>query len=214
MNKTQIVYIVDDDKRVRDAIDELLTSYGIYSISFASAVEYIEAEKPDIPSCLVLDIELPDINGLELQEQIYNSQHPSIVFITGHGDISRSVKAMKYGAIDFLTKPFNEDKFMSAIDTALAKDRHRRLKQAELNELQRRYCSLTLREQQVLPLVVSGLLNKQAAAELGIREVTLQLHRRNIMRKMSATTFADLVRISEKLNIPIKHIRSISGKRS
>lgn len=209
-----IVFIVDDDARLREALSELLDSHGIRAAAFGSASEYISADKPDVPACLILDVELPDINGLDLQRQIAKGDHPPIVFITGHGDIPSSVQAIKHGAVDFLTKPFSDADLMSAIHTAIAEDRERRSARAELNVLKLRYLDLTPREREVLPLVVSGLLNKQAAAELGISEVTLQIHRRNVMQKMAAASLADLVRIAERLEIPVTHSRRAGGSRT
>ncbi|TIL34792.1 MAG: response regulator transcription factor [Mesorhizobium sp.] len=209
-----IVFIVDDDARLREALSELLDSHGIRAAAFGSAGEYIGADKPDVPACLILDVELPDINGLDLQRQIANGDHPPIVFITGHGDIPSSVRAIKHGAVDFLTKPFSDAELMAAIEVAIAEDRERRSARAELGVLKRRYRELTPREREVLPLVVSGLLNKQAAAELGISEVTLEIHRRNVMQKMAASSLADLVRIAERLEIPITHSRRAGGKRA
>lgn len=197
-----LVFIVDDDARVREALCELLESHGMRAVAFPSAGAYFEATKPDQPSCLVLDVELPDINGLELQRQIAGGDHPPIVFITGHGDIPSSVRAIKRGAVDFLTKPFSDADLMAAVGAAIATDSETRVERAELTMLRNRYLGLTPREREVLPLVVSGLLNKQAAAELGISEVTLQIHRRNVMQKMSATSLAELVRFAEKLGIP------------
>ncbi|TIN12629.1 response regulator [Mesorhizobium sp.] len=209
-----IVFIVDDDARLREALSELLDSYGIRAAAFGSASEYIGANKPDIPACLILDVELPDINGLDLQRQISKGDHPPIVFITGHGDIPSSVQAIKHGAVDFLAKPFSDADLMAAIQAALAEDRERRSARAELVALKQRYLDLTPREREVLPLVVSGLLNKQAAAELGISEVTLQIHRRNVMQKMAASSLADLVRIAQRLEIPITHSRRAGGHRA
>ena len=212
--RDQIVFIVDDDQRIREALSELLASHGIEAVSFRSAGEYIAAEKVDAPACLILDVELPDINGLDLQSEIAESDHPPIVFITGHGDIPSSVRAIKHGALDFLTKPFSDETVMSAIRAAFVQDRARRADRAELALLRERYLSLTPRERDVLPLVVSELLNKQAAAELGISEVTLQIHRRNVMQKMAAASLADLVRVSERLGIPITRSRRTGGERS
>ncbi|SDP71219.1 response regulator [Phyllobacterium sp. OV277] len=206
-----IVFIVDDDKRIQEALCELLASHGMRAEVFGSAGEYINAEKPDISACLILDVQLPDINGLELQTQIGTRDHPPIVFITGHGDIPSSVQAIKHGAVDFLTKPFSDADLMLAIHAAIARDRQKRSERSELGELRQRYVELTPREREVLPLVVSGLLNKQAAAELGISEVTLQIHRRNVMQKMAAASLADLVRIAERLEIPITHSRRGGG---
>ncbi|PJR91047.1 response regulator transcription factor [Brucella intermedia] len=211
MSKGQLVFIVDDDERIREALEELLESYGMCTMAFGSAADYVNASKPDVPSCLVLDVKLPDINGLELQKQISTGDHPPIVFITGHGDIPSSVRAMKGGAVDFLTKPFSDVKLMAAINAAIAQDCETRDNRSEIAELNQRYRELTVREREVLPLVVSGLLNKQAAAELGISEVTLQLHRRNVMQKMAAASLADLVRIADKLKIPITHGRRSKG---
>ncbi|QAY78958.1 response regulator transcription factor [Sphingosinicella sp. BN140058] len=202
-----VIFIVDDDERIRSALSDLLESHGFLAVAFPSAGEYIDAQKPDGPACLVLDVSLPDINGLDLQNQMAGRDHPPIVFITGHGDIPSSVRAIKRGAIDFLTKPFSEENLMVAIGAALAQDRGARAQRAKESDLVQRYRQLTPRERQVLPLVVSGLLNKQAAAELGISEITLQVHRRNVMQKMGAASLADLVRISEKLQIPVTHSR-------
>jgi FixJ family two-component response regulator len=206
-----VVFIVDDDERIREALGELLASYDMSAITFESAGDYIRADKPDIPACLVLDIELPDINGLDLQRQIADGDHPPIIFLTGHGDIPSSVRAIKHGAVDFLTKPFSDTELMAAIHAAITQDREKRSEHAELGELKQRYLDLTPREREVLPLVVSGLLNKQAAAELGISEVTLQIHRRNVMRKMAVASLADLVRIAERLEIPITRSRRTGG---
>ena len=202
-----MVFIVDDDVRVRESLCELLASLGLSAVAFGSAGEYASYAKPDLPACLILDIELPDISGLDFQKQISDENHPPIVFITGHGDIPSSVRAMKHGAIDFLTKPFSESNFLAAIHAAVALDRKARQERADLALLRQRFFSLTPREREVFPLVVSGLLNKQAAAELGISEVTLQIHRRNVMQKMEAASLADLVRIAEKLQIPITRSR-------
>jgi len=209
-----MVYIVDDDERVREALGELLASHGIRTIGFGSARGYVDADKPDVPACLILDIELPDINGLDLQREIADDDHPPIVFITGHGDIPSSVRAMKRGAVDFLTKPFSDVDLMSAVHAAIARDRQQRSERADLDVLRQRYIGLTPREREVLPLVVSGLLNKQAAAELGISEVTLEIHRRNVMQKMVAASLADLVRIAERLEVPITHSRRTGGHRT
>jgi len=202
-----IVFIVDDDVRIREALVELLESHGIRGIAYGSAGEYVQADKPDVPASLILDVELPDINGLDFQKQFSDGNHPPIVFITGHGDIPSSVRAIKDGAVDFLTKPFSDGDLIGAVKIGLAQDRQARLGRAEMKRLRERYAALTPRERDVLPLVISGLLNKQAAAELGISEVTLQLHRRNVMQKMAAGSLADLVRMAEKLQIPVTHSR-------
>lgn len=203
----QVVFVVDDDERIREALDELLASHGLRCVAFGSASDYVAADKPDVPACLVLDVELPDINGLDLQEQIDRADHPPIVFITGHGNIPSSVRAIKHGAVDFLPKPFSDAELLTAVRAAITQDRQARSARAELGGLRRRYGELTPRERDVLPLVVGGLLNKQAAAELGISEVTLQIHRRNVMQKMAAASLADLVRMAERLEIPITHSR-------
>ena len=202
-----LVLIVDDDIRVREALQDLLAASGLRSAVFASAAEYIAYPIPDVPACLILDVELPDINGLELQRQIGSGYHPPIIFITGHGNIPSSVRAIKAGALDFLTKPFDHEELLRLVRAALEQDRERRIEQAGLDALRQRFESLTPREREVLPLVVSGLLNKQAAAELGISEVTYQIHRTNVMRKMSADSLADLVRIAGSLKIPVSHNR-------
>jgi FixJ family two-component response regulator len=199
----QIVFVLDDDFRIREALSELFASINLPVVTFGSAAEYIEFPKPDLPACLVLDVKLPDINGLELQKQMSGGYHPPIVFITGHGDIPSSVRAIKAGAIDFLTKPFNPEELMEAIQIAIAKDRESRRESAEIIQLEKCYSALTPREREVLPLIVSGLLNKQAAAELGISEITLQIHRSKVMQKMGAKSFAELVRIAAKLKIPL-----------
>jgi len=198
------VYVVDDDVRMCEALRELFTSLGVASVTFGSVAEYVAYQKPDRPACLILDVELPDISGLDFQRQLGDAYHPPIVFITGHGDIPSSVRAIKAGAVDFLAKPFSQPDLMAAVHAAIVRDRHARLERAERARLQQRYSSLTPRESQVLPLIVSGLLNKQAAAELGISEVTLQIHRSRIMRKMAADSFADLVRMAGQLSIALE----------
>lgn len=203
----QIVFIVDDDPHICEALSELLATFDLYAVTFGSAAEYLAYPKPDVPGCLVLDVQLPDINGLDFQSQTGQDPHPQIVFVTGHGDIPSSVRAIKAGAVDFLTKPFSEADLMRAIRTAIAKDRDLRERRAELTKLRHRVSSLTPREREVLPLVVSGLLNKQVAAELGISEITIQIHRGKIMQKMGAGSLAELVRMAGTLEIPITHSR-------
>ena len=203
----QIVFVVDDDRRICEALSALLSTFDLRVVTFGSAAEYIAYPKPDVPACLILDVELPDINGLDLQSQTAQGNHPPIVFITGHGDIPRSVRAIKAGAVDFLTKPFTEADLMRAIDAAIGQDRDARRKRADVAELRQRLSSLTPREREVLPLIVSGLLNKQAAAELGISEVTIQIHRGKIMKKMGAGSLAELVRMAGMLEIPMTHSR-------
>lgn len=202
-----IIFIVDDDPRIREALSDLLSTYDLQVVTFGTAAEYIAYPKPDLATCLILDVELPDINGLELQGQIAQGDRPQIVFITGHGDIPASVRAIKAGAVDFLTKPFSDEDLMRAIQAAIAQDRDARSKRAELAELRQCLSSLTPREREVFPLIVSGLLNKQAAAELGISEVTIQIHRGKIMKKMGAGSLAELVRMAGMLEIPMPHSR-------
>jgi FixJ family two-component response regulator len=196
-----IVYVLDDDYRVRESLAGLLSSVGFRVEVFASAAEYLKFKKPDSPACLVLDLQLPGMSGLDLQREIAGGDAPAIVFVTGHGDVPSSVRAMKAGAIEFLLKPFDDQELLQAIDAAIAQDREARLKRTELAELQRRYALLTPREREVLPFVVAGLLNKQTAAELGNSEITIQVHRGQIMRKMAASSLADLVKMAGKLGI-------------
>ena len=211
--RDEIVFVVDDDARVREALGELLESLGWRTETFAAAADYLACPKPDLPACLILDVELPDVNGLEFQKQLSSDSHPPIVFITGHGDIPSSVRAIQGGAVDFLAKPVGEVDLIAAVRAAIRRDREQRTTRAELAELMRRLSQLTPREREVLPLVVSGLLNKQAAAELGISEITLEIHRSKIMHKMEAASLADLVRIAEKLRIPVTHSRRSGSSR-
>lgn len=201
-----LVYIVDDDQRICEALTDLLDADGVPSHAFNSVAEYSLFKRPKVPGCLILDINLPDISGLEFQRQIDRQEHPPIVFITGHGDVPTSVQAMKQGAVDFLTKPFQRDELMTAVRTAIELHRVTGAQMAELAVLQERLATLTPREREVLPLVASGLLNKQAAAQLGISEVTLQIHRGKVMQKMQVRSVAQLVRIAEKLGISVVEI--------
>ncbi len=196
-----MVFILDDDFRVRQALTELFVSRDIGCVAFKSAAEYLHASRPDVPTCLILDLSLPDINGLELQSSMSGTDPTPIVFITGHGDVPSSVSAMKAGAVDFLTKPFTNHDLLAAVTIALGRDALRRRKDNELVKLTERYDKLTSREREVLPLIVRGLLNKQAAAELGISSVTLQIHRGRVMRKMKAESIPDLVRMAAMLNL-------------
>jgi len=196
-----IVFVVDDDYRVREALSSLIASVGLRVVAFGSAAEFLESEKPDSPACLVLDLQLPDRSGLELQRELAGGDGPPIVFITGHGDIPSSVRAMKAGAIEFLPKPFSEQELLRAIDAAIVLDREAREKRSELAELQKRYSLLTPREREVLPFVVAGFANKQTAADLGTSEITIGVHRGQIMHKMGAGSLAELVRMSDKLGI-------------
>ena len=208
MAPDHIVLIVDDDRRIRESLTALLSSHDMHAVAFRSAAEYLAYPTPDVPACLILDVELPDINGLELQSRIAAGRHPHIVFVTGHGDIPSSVRAIKGGAVDFLTKPFKESDLMRAIDSALVQNRDAARGRAELDELRRCLATLTPREREVFPLVASGLLNKQAAADLGISEITLQIHRGHVMKKMGAGSLAELVRMATLLEIPVVGARS------
>jgi len=197
------VFVVEDDPSMRIALKNLLKSVGLESELFASAQEFLEADRPDVPSCLILDVRLPGLSGLDLQRELSAANiHIPIIFITAHGDIPMSVRAMKAGAVEFLTKPFRDQDLLDAIQVALAQDRVRRQKESELAELQRRLQSLTARERELLPLVISGRSNKEIAAEIGTSEVTVKVHRGNLMRKMEAASFADLLRMAADLKIP------------
>ncbi|MGA7924427.1 MAG: response regulator transcription factor [Candidatus Sulfotelmatobacter sp.] len=195
-----IVFVVDDDVSIRDALKSLIRSVGLRVELFESPREFLQAKRPDAPSCLVLDVRLPGESGLDLQRELADASiHIPIIFITGHGDIPMSVQAKKAGAVEFLTKPFRDQDLLDAIQQALERDKTRRLQEAEVAKLRERYESLTSRERDVLPLVVSGLLNKQIAGEIGTSEATAKLHRSQLMRKMGAESLAELVRMSEKL---------------
>jgi FixJ family two-component response regulator len=199
--ESPVVFVVDDDVRVREALSDLLASVGLRVSAFGSASEFLESEKPDAPACLVLDLELPGISGLELQRELAERDAPPIVFISGHGDIPSSVRAMKAGAIEFLSKPFGEQELLQAIDSAIVLDRAARQKRSEIAELQKHYDFLTPREREVLPFVVAGFANKQTAADLGTSEITIGVHRGQIMRKMGARSLAELVRMADRLGI-------------
>jgi FixJ family two-component response regulator len=201
-NPECIVYVIDDDRLVRDSIADLLNSASFTVQTFGSATEFIGSRRPDVPACLILDVELPGISGLDLQTELAKSGiETPIVFLTGHGDIPMSVRAMKAGAVGFLTKPFGKQELLDAIEEALRRDGEVRKHRSESFELQKRLETLTPREREVLALVVTGRLNKQVAGELGTTEETIKVHRGRVMRKMGADSLAELVRIAGKLKI-------------
>jgi FixJ family two-component response regulator len=195
-----IVFVIDDESLIRDGIQSLIRSVGLRAQTFASALEFMKAKRPDAPACLILDVRMPGLSGLELQRQLSEAEiHIPIIFITGHGDIPMSVRAMKEGAMEFLTKPVRGQELLDAVQNAIARDRDLRKHRAELTETRTRFASLTPRETEVLNLVVAGLLNKQIADQLGTSELTVKTHRAHVMEKTKADSLAHLVRMAEML---------------
>lgn len=202
MESRPIVFVVDDDASLREALRSLLRSVGLQVELFASAQEFLQRKRPEGPSCLVLDVRLPGISGLDFQRRLAEADiRIPIIFITGHGDIPMSVRAMKAGAVEFLTKPFRDQDLLDAAHVALERDRDRRQREGEVATLRERFELLTPREREVLPLVVSGLPNKQIAAEIGTSETTVKVHRSQLMRKMEADSLPELVRMAERIGI-------------
>jgi FixJ family two-component response regulator len=197
-----VVFVVDDDTSVREALKSLLKSIGLQVVVFGSAAGFLESEIPDIPSCLVVDVRLPGLSGLEFQEELLRASiHIPIIFITGHGDIPMSVRAMKAGAVEFLTKPFRDQDLLDAVRVALERDRTRRENETSISTLRTRYASLTAREKEIIGFVTAGLMNKQIAADIGVSEITVKVHRGNVMRKMHARSLAELVRMADLLGL-------------
>ena len=205
MTETEaIVFIVDDDASMRESLKNLIRSVGLRVELFASAQEFLRSKRPDVPCCLVLDVRLPGLSGLDLQRRMTEAgMEIPIIFITGHGDIPMSVRAMKAGAVEFLTKPFRDQDLLDAIQQALERDRQARDQRAALDELRDRFASLTSREREVMERVVAGLLNKQIGAELGTSETTVKIHRHQVMEKMGAGSLPELVRMADRLRIPV-----------
>ena len=206
MKQDPVVFVIDDDRMIRDGLQGLIRSVGLRVETFASAQDFLAAKRPDVPACLVLDVRMPGVSGLDLQLKLSDAGiHIPIIFITGHGDIPMSVRAMKEGAYEFLTKPVRGQDLLDAIQKAIASDRERRKEREELNEVRERFNTLTPREKEVLNLVVAGLLNKQIADQLGMSELTVKTHRAHVMEKTNAESLAHLVRMSEKIkNSPRK----------
>jgi FixJ family two-component response regulator len=198
-----MVFVVDDDAAVRRSLENLFRSVGLRVEAFGSAQDFLRSKRPDVPGCLVLDVRLPGLSGLDLQKRMAEADlEIPIVFITGHGDIPMTVQAMKAGAVEFLTKPFRDQDLLDAIQQALERARKARVQRGEIEELHNRYRSLTRREREVMALVVAGLLNKQIAGELAMSETTVKIHRHQVMEKMGAGSLAELVRMADRLGIP------------
>jgi FixJ family two-component response regulator len=197
-----IVFVIDDDASMREALQSLFRSVGLRVEVFGSASEFLQSKPPDVAGCLILDVRLPRLSGLEFQAELVKAGiHIPIIFMTGHGDVPMSVKAMKAGAVDFLTKPFRDQDMLDAVEMAIERDRKRRVGAKALSGLEARFAVLTSREREVLAFVTAGLMNKQIAAEIGIAEITVKIYRGNVMKKMGAKSLADLVRMAETLGI-------------
>jgi FixJ family two-component response regulator len=197
-----IVFVVDDDFSLREALSSLIRSVGLRVETFASAQDFLQYQRPDVTACLVLDVRMPGLSGLDLQRELAHAERRiPIIFITGHGDIPMSVRAMKAGAIEFLPKPFRDEDLLDAIREGLERDQVARQQRGELAEIQEKYATLTSREREVIVLLVKGMINKQVAAELGITEITIKVHRRRILQKMNAKSLPALVRMVEKLRL-------------
>ena len=197
-----LVFVVDDDASLRASLQDLLESVGLRVAACASAQDFLRRPRPEAPSCLVLDVRLPGLSGLELQQRLAPGDLAlPIIFITGHGDIPMSVQAMKAGAVDFLSKPFRDQELLDAVHQALARDRHARMQRAQVEELHRRFTALTPRQRDVMARMVAGLLTKQIAGELGTSEATVKTHRKQVMAKMQAESLADLIRIADQLGL-------------
>ena len=200
---TPVVFVVDDDVSVRESLELLILSGGWQPETFASAEDFLARSRADVPSCLVLDVALPSLNGLDLQKRIVDRADMPIIFITGYGDVPTTVQAMKAGAVEFLTKPFGDDVLLNAVSQAIERSRAALAHEAELRALRDRHASLTPRERETMALVVSGLLNKQIATKLGISEITVKAHRGRVMRKMQVDSLAELVRVAAALDVPL-----------
>jgi FixJ family two-component response regulator len=212
ISERPVVFVVDDDVSVREALRNLLLSVGLQVRTFETAQQFLAEEKPDAPGCLVLDVRLPGLSGLDLQRELAKAGiEIPIVFMTGHGDIPMSVRAMKAGAVEFLTKPFRDQDLLDAVQEAIAGNREARAQQRQIAELRARYDSLTAREREVMMLVVRGLPNKEIAAQLGTTDATVKLHRGRAMRKMQANSLADLIRMVEKLDPPAVKSTRVTG---